>query len=269
MITKKVFIPGGAEPDVVAGFSHETIKYMLGGRYRASYRPLNDNIINGRIRGVVGIAGCTSPRIGAGEESYVSLAKELIANNILVVGTGCAAGQCASGGLMIPELKDLCGEGLREVCEAVGMPPVLHSGACVDNSRILIALSEMVKEGGLGSDISELPVAGVCLEWMHEKAIAIGQYFVASGVYTIFGMNSPVAGAPDMQRLLTKEMEELVGARWAFERDLKKIGKMVMDHIEKKRDALGINVKKERKLYDMAERRALERECKPVSGHHS
>lgn len=266
---KKVFIPGGAEPDVVAGFSHETIKYMLGGRYRASYRPLNDNIINGRIRGVVGIAGCTSPRIGAGEESYVSLAKELIANNILVVGTGCAAGQCASGGLMIPELKDLCGEGLREVCEAVGMPPVLHSGACVDNSRILIALSEMVKEGGLGSDISELPVAGVCLEWMHEKAIAIGQYFVASGVYTIFGMNSPVAGAPDMQRLLTKEMEELVGARWAFERDLKKIGKMVMDHIEKKRDALGINVKKERKLYDMAERRALERECKPVSGHHS
>ncbi|MCK6467420.1 MAG: anaerobic carbon-monoxide dehydrogenase catalytic subunit [Candidatus Brocadia sinica] len=266
---KKVFIPGGAEPDVVAGFSHETIKYMLGGRYRASYRPLNDNIINGRIRGVVGIAGCTSPRIGAGEESYVSLAKELIANNILVVGTGCAAGQCASGGLMIPELKDLCGEGLREVCEAVGMPPVLHSGACVDNSRILIALSEMVKEGGLGNDISELPVAGVCLEWMHEKAIAIGQYFVASGVYTIFGMNSPVAGAPDMQGLLTKEMEELVGARWDFERDLKKIGKMVIDHIERKRDALGINVKKERKLYDMAERRALERECKPVPGHHS
>ena len=100
---------------------------------------------------------------------------------------------------------------------------------------------------------------------MSEKAIAIGQYFVASGVYTVFGMNSPVSGAPDMLRLLTKEMEDLVGARWDFERDLKKIGKMVMDHIEKKRDALGINVKKERKLYDMAERRALERECKPVS----
>jgi len=265
----KVFIPSAAEPNLIAGFSHETIKYMLGGRYRASYRPLNDNIINGRIRGVVGIAGCTSPRAGACDQNYVSLVKELIANNILVVATGCAAGQCASGGLMIPELKDECGEGLREVCEAVGIPPVLHSGACVDNSRILIAVSEMAKEGGLGNDISDLPVAGACLEWMSEKAIAIGQYFVASGVYTVFGMNSPVAGAPDMQRLLTKEMEDLVGARWDFERDLKKVGKMLMDHIEKKRDALGINVAKERKLYDMAERRALERECKPVpEGHH-
>jgi carbon-monoxide dehydrogenase catalytic subunit len=265
----KVFIPAGAEPELVAGFSHETIKYMLGGRFRASYRPLNDNIMNGRIRGVVGIAGCTSPRIGAGEESYITLAKELIANDILVVATGCAAGQCASGGLMIPEMKDVCGPGLKEVCEAVGIPPVLHSGACVDNSRILIACSEMVKEGGLGNDISDLPVAGVCLEWMSEKAIAIGQYLVATGIYTVFGMNSPVSGAPDMLNLLTKEMEEWVGARWDFERDFKKIARMVMEHIEKKRDALGINVKKERKLYDMAERRALERECKPVpEGHH-
>ncbi|HHT9105931.1 MAG TPA: anaerobic carbon-monoxide dehydrogenase catalytic subunit [Candidatus Wujingus californicus] len=264
----KVFIPSGAEPEIIAGFSHETIKYMLGGRFRASYRPLNDNIINGRIRGVVGIAGCTSPRMDPGTLSYVNLVKELIANDFLVVTTGCAAGQCASSGLMLPELKDACGPGLKEVCEAVGMPPVLHSGACVDNSRILIACSEMVKEGGLGNDISDLPVAGTCLEWMSEKAIAIGQYFVASGVYTVFGMNSPVSGSPDMQKLLTKEMEEIVGARWDFEKNLKKIGGMLMDHIEKKREALGINVKKERKLYDMAERRALERECKPVPGHH-
>lgn len=265
---EKVFIPASAEPNIVAGFSHETIKYMLGGKYRASYRPLNDNIINGRIRGVVGIAGCTSPKAGVCEPSYINLARELIANDFLVVATGCAAGQCASDGLMVPEMKDACGPGLKEVCEAVGIPPVLHSGACVDNSRILIAVSEMVKEGGLGNDISELPVAGACTEWMSEKAIAIGQFLVASGIYTVFGMNSPVAGAPDMQRLLTKEMEELVGARWDFEPDLKKIAKMLMEHIEKKRDALGINAKKERKLYDMAERRALERECKPTA-HHS
>ncbi|MCF6159488.1 MAG: anaerobic carbon-monoxide dehydrogenase catalytic subunit [wastewater metagenome] len=264
----KVFIPSSAEPNIIAGFSHETIKYMLGGRFRASYRPLNDNIINGRIRGIAGIVGCTSPRMEPGALAYANLAKELIANDVLVVTTGCAAGQCADGGLMLPELKDACGPGLKEVCEAVGIPPVLHSGACVDNSRILIACSEMVKEGGLGNDISDLPVVGACLEWMSEKAIAIGQYFVASGVYVVFGMNAPVAGAPDMQKLLTKDMEELVGARWDFERDIKKIGKMLMDHIEKKRDALGINIKKERKLYDMAERRALERECKPVPGHH-
>lgn len=254
----KVFIPQGSNPGVVAGFSHETIKYMLGGRYRASYRPLNDNIINGRIRGVVGIAGCTSPKVAAGSDSYVSMVKELIANDVLVVGTGCAAGECAAGGVMIPEYKDACGKGLREVCEAVGIPPVLHAGACVDNSRILIACTEMVKEGGLGNDISDLPVAGACLEWMSEKAIAIGQYFIASGVFTVFGINSPVSGAPDVLRLLTREMEEMVGARWAFETDLKKVGKLMMDHIEKKRDALGINVAKERKLYDMEDRRKLE-----------
>lgn len=264
----KVFIPSRSEPKLIAGFSNETIKYMLGGRYRASYRPLNDNIMNGRIRGVVGIAGCTSPKAGECEQSYSNLVKELIANNILVVATGCAAGQCASSGLMIPELKDACGDGLKEVCETVGIPPVLHSGACVDNSRILIAVSEMANEGGLGDDISDLPVAGACLEWMSEKAIAIGQFLVASGIYTVFGMNSPVAGAPDMQRLLTKEMEEELGARWDFEQDISKIGKMLMDHIEMKREALGINVKKERKLYDMAERRALETECKPGAGRH-
>lgn len=254
----KVFIPQVKDGGVVAGFSHETIKYMLGGRYRASYRPLNDNIMNGRIRGVVGIAGCTSPKVAAGQQCYASMVKELIANDFLVVGTGCAAGECATGGLMIPEYKDACGKGLKEVCEAVGIPPVLHAGACVDNSRILIACSEMVKEGGLGNDISDLPVAGACLEWMSEKAIAIGQYFVASGIFVVFGMNSPVSGAPDVLKLLTKELEEEVGARWAFETDLKKVGRLMMDHIEKKRDALGINVAKERKLYDMEDRRKLD-----------
>lgn len=254
----KVFIPEDTGAEVVAGFSHETIKYMLGGRYRASYRPLNDNIMNGRIRGVVGIAGCTSPKVGPEEENYVRMVKELISNDFLVVGTGCAAGQCAAGGLMIPEFKDACGKGLKEVCEAVGIPPVLHAGACVDNSRILIACSEMVKEGGLGNDISDLPVAGACLEWMSEKAIAIGQYFVTSGVFTVFGINSPVSGAPDVLKLLTEGLEELVGAKWAFERDMKKIPKLLMDHIERKRDALGINVAKERKLYDMEDRRKLE-----------
>lgn len=136
----------------------------------------------------------------------------------------------------------------------------MHAGSCVDNSRILIACSEMVKEGGIGNDISELPVAGVCIEWMHEKALAIGQYFVASGVFTIFGSKSLVAGAPDVDKLLCEGLEDIVGAKWAFEPDVEKVVQLVIDHIEKKRDALGINEKKERKLYDMADRRALDAE---------
>ncbi|MBI2559791.1 MAG: carbon monoxide dehydrogenase [Planctomycetes bacterium] len=254
----KINIPKGEMAEIVVGFSHETIKYMLGGKFRASYRPLNDNIMNGRIRGVAGIVGCTSPAIWPDQQPYVQLVKELIANNVLVVQTGCAAAECARGGLMIPEYKDYAGETLREVCEAVGIPPVLHAGACVDNSRILIACSEMVKEGGLGHDISDLPVAGACFEWMHEKALAIGQYFVASGVYTVFGISSPVSGAPDVQKLLCEGLEHELGGMWAFEPDIKKMGRLMMDHIEKKREALGINKERERKLYDMEERRKLE-----------
>jgi carbon-monoxide dehydrogenase catalytic subunit len=132
----------------------------------------------------------------------------------------------------------------------------------------------MAKEGGLGNDISELPVAGVCLDWMHEKALAIGQYFVASGVFTIFGTKSPAAGAPEVDKFLCEELEDIVGGKWAFEPDVDKVVKLVIDHIEKKRDALGINVKKERKLYDMADRRALEVEgsgaqagCEPGIAH--
>ncbi len=251
-------IPKVKQSDVVVGFSHETIKYMLGGKFRASYRPLNDNIINGRIRGVAGVVGCASSTVWPDKRPYLDLVKELIANNVLVVQTGCAAAECARGGLMVPEFKKYAGEGLREVCEAVGIPPVLHSGSCVDNSRILIALSELVAEGGLGNDFSELPAAGTCLDWMHEKALTIGQYFVASGAYIVFGTESPVAGAPDVHKYLTEGIEEETGGKWAFEPDHSKIAKMLIAAIEHKRDLLGINEKKERKLYDMEDRRKLE-----------
>ncbi|MFZ1956926.1 MAG: anaerobic carbon-monoxide dehydrogenase catalytic subunit, partial [Desulfobacterales bacterium] len=169
----------------VHGFSHEYIKYMLGGTFRASYRPLNDNIINGRIRGVAGVVGCTNPRVKQ-DWVHVELVKELIKNDVLVVQTGCSQVALAKAGLTTPEAAVMAGPGLREVCETVGMPPVLGIGSCVDNSRILIACAEMVKEGGLGESIADLPVAGAAPEWMSEKAISIGQYFVASGVYTVF-----------------------------------------------------------------------------------
>jgi carbon-monoxide dehydrogenase catalytic subunit len=60
----KVLIPSESS-DTVVGFSHETINYLLGGLYRASYRPLNDNIINGRIRGIAGVVGCKTLSTGA------------------------------------------------------------------------------------------------------------------------------------------------------------------------------------------------------------
>ena len=252
----KVNIPQN-EVELIAGFSHETINYMLGGSFRGSYRPLNDNIINGRIRGIVGVVGCNNPRVKH-DYAHVNLVKELIANDILVLQTGCAAIACAKAGLLVPEAITYAGKGLAEVCETVGMPPVLHCGACVDNSRILVACSEMVREGGLGNDISDLPIAGCAPEWMSEKAVAIGQYFVASGVLVVFGVTWPTTGSENLTRHLFEDYEKIYKGKWAFEPDPAKMAAMIIDHINKKRDALGISKAKERVLFDMEARRKLE-----------
>ncbi len=241
----------------IAGFTTENIFYHLGGRFRASYRPLNDNIINGRIRGAAGVVGCNNPK-QVHDYGHLAMIKELIKNDVLVVSTGCGAIAAAKAGLMRPEAAaKYCGKGLAEVCETVGIPPVLHVGSCVDNSRILTILANVVAEGGLGEDISDLPVAGAAPEWMSEKAVSIGMYFVASGVYTVIAEPLPILGAPNLTRYLTDEIENDVGGKWAFERDPIKAAGMMIEHIESKRDALGINVEKERKLYDMEDRRAL------------
>jgi len=254
---KNVRVPK-QKTDLIAGFSHETINYLLGGLFRASYRPLNDNIINGRIRGVAGVVGCNNARV-THDDVHVTMVKELIKNDVLVLQTGCSAMACAKAGLMVPEAAaEYAGEGLASVCEAVGIPPVLHLGSCVDNARILIAATAMVKDGGLGDDISELPVAGAGPEWMSEKAISIGQYFVASGVFTVFGVNWPTLGSNEVTNFLFKDFEDMYGGMWAFEPDPLEAAKLMIEHIDKKRAALGIDKARERILYDMAMRRELE-----------
>lgn len=252
---KKVRIPD-QKMDVVAGFSHETINHMLGGAFRASYRPLNDNIINGRIRGVGAVVGCDSCRVESGK-IHTTVVKELLANNVLVLVTGCAATACGREGLLRPEAAELAGPGLKEVCETVGMPPVLHMGSCVDNSRILIAATEIVKEGGLGDDISQVPAAGCAAEWMSEKAISIGQYCVASGVYVVFGRTFPTTGSKVLTDYLFREIQEEYGGMWAVEEDPTEMAQMMIRHIDKAREALGIQEKKERVLFDMAMRREM------------
>jgi anaerobic carbon-monoxide dehydrogenase catalytic subunit len=251
------FIPSEKQ-DAVVGFSHETINYLLGGLFRASYKPLNDNIINGRIRGVAGVVGCNNVR-STHDDAHIRMIKELIKNDVIVLTTGCAAMACGKYGLLTPEAaQKYAGPGLAEVCDAVGIPPVLHMGACIDNSRILIAATALVKEGGLGDDISDLPAAGAAPDWMSEKALAIGQYFVASGVYTVFGTNWPTLGSEKVTKHLFEEYEDMFKGMWAFEVDPEKGAKMMIEHIDKKRKALGLDKGKERVLFDMAMRRAME-----------
>lgn len=241
----------------IHGFSHEYIKYMLGGSFRGGYTPLNDNIINGRIRGVAGVVGCTNPR-SKQDFSHVELVKELIKNDVLVVQTGCSQMALAKAGLTTPGAASLAGRGLAEVCETVGIPPVLGLGACVDNSRILMAVAEMVHTGGLGESIAELPVAGCAPEWMSEKAIAIGQYFVASGVFTVFGHTFPITKGTSFEKHLFADLEDKGFGKWGFADSPHEMARLMIEHIDKKRQALGIDKARERVLLDMADRRALE-----------
>ncbi len=241
----------------VHGFSHEYINYMLGGTFRASYTPLNDNVINGRIRGVAGVVGCTNPRVKQ-DWLHVELVKELIKNDVLVLQTGCSQIALAKAGLTTPEAAHLAGAGLKEVCETVGMPPVLGMGACVDNSRILIAASEMVKTGGLGESIADLPAAGCAPEYMSEKALCIGQYFVASGVFTVFGVTFPIVEGTKFHKHMFEELEQLGMGKWGFATDPYEMARLMIAHIDKKRKALGIDKARERTLVDMADRRTMD-----------
>ena len=232
-----VFIPDESEK-LIAGFSTESVFQFLGGKYRSTYRPLNDAVIAGRLRGAAGVIGCSNPNVEY-EQGHIQMVKELIANDVLVVTTGCNAITCGKHGLLRPKAAfEHAGKGLQEVCRAVGIPPVLHLGSCVDNSRILRVLANVVAEGGLGNDISELPVAGAAPEWMSEKAVSIGSYFVSSGVYTMIGHPLPITGSKNVVKYLTEEIEEELGGKWAFELDPIAAARKMIDHIDKKRQAL-------------------------------
>ncbi len=235
----RVHIPKDSR-ELIGGFTTEYVFKMLGGKYRFTFRPLNDGIIAGRIRGVAGVVGCDNPKLKSGQ-THIALVKELIKNDVLVVQTGCAATACAKEGLLTPETAfKYAGRGLQEICEAVGCPPILHLGPCVDNSRILTACCEMVKEGGIGQSLDELPVAGAAPEWMSEKAIAIGWYFVASGALVVFGLPYPLYGSKNLTKFVTEEVEEITGGRWAFEPDPLKMAEIMIEHINKKRKALNL-----------------------------
>lgn len=261
---------------MIAGFSHEYIEYMQGGRWRGSFRPLNDAIMAGRVRGVVGLAGCDNPRVTA-TGIHKFLATELIKNDVLIVSTGCGSHACGIGGFLTPETAlEHAGPGLREVCEAIGIPPILPLGACVDNSRILTIASAMAAEGGLSDEIAGMPAVGIAPEWMSEKAIAIGCYFAASGVPVIFGGESPVRSSSIVTDIMTKTWMERYMGCLVFEPEPEKMLQMTLDFIDQARERLKLKKYEpgrfgtERVLMDMAARRELEKKqaqtVKPHAG---
>jgi len=267
----KTEIPSDKE-DLIPGFSHEYINYMLGGSYRSSFRPLNDAIMSGRIRGVAAIVGCNNPRTQQ-DWLHTYVTKELLLKDVLVVETGCGAIASAKLGFLLGEAGlDKVGPGLKEVCEAIGIPPVLHMGSCVDNTRILTVLTQVVEEGGLGDDIDQVPAVGLAPEWMSEKALAIATYCVASGAYVIFGGASPVSGMPDRMsdsdivlNHISEGWEEVYGGKLEFIPDPDEMIKATLDHIDKKRADLGLPEYDPDRFGESGDARMLESEELPLS----
>ena len=244
--------------DIIPGFSQEYINYMLGGTYRASFRPLNDAIMSGRIRGVAADVGCNNPRTTQ-DKTHEFLVRELLKKDVLVVQTGCGALAAAKYGYSVGEAAlEYAGPGLREVCEATGMPPVLHMGSCVDNTRILTVLTQMAQEGGLGDDISDIPAVGLAPEWMSEKALAIGVYAAASGAYVIFGIDSPVGASDEVVRVMTETWEKVLGGKMEFVTSDEEMLAKTLAHIDAKRAALGLPAYDPKKFGRSGDWRVLE-----------
>ena len=237
-----VYIPE-AKQKATVGYSVEQIVKTLDGVTNSQVDvtgttlPLVKCITSGVLRGAVAMVGCNNPR-QRHDELHVELMKKLIANDIVVILTGCSAQAAAKAGLMDKRAKDLCGAGLKRVCELADIPPVLHMGSCVDISRMMILASEIAKDAGL--NISQLPVVGCAPEWMSEKAVSIGNYVVATGIDTFLGVAPQVTGSQEVVDLLTSGLNDWVEATFTVEADLDKLGDAMIERIEEKRAALGI-----------------------------
>ena len=228
----RVEIPGEPVPQM-SGFSNEALLAALGG----TLDPLIEAIKSGAIRGAVGIVGCNNPKIKH-DHGHTVLARELIKRNILVLDTGCASVALAKNGLKTPAAADLAGDGLKGVCKSLGIPPVLHVGSCVDNSRIIHLCGLLAKT--LGVDIADLPVAAAAPEWYSEKAISIGLYAVGSGIFTVLGPTPAITGSKTVTDMALSGLEQVVGATFAVEPDPVKAADLIDRRISEKRTALGL-----------------------------
>jgi anaerobic carbon-monoxide dehydrogenase catalytic subunit len=232
---ERVFIPG-TPVSQVSGFSVEIIKEALGG----TWDPLLDAIKAGQIRGAVGVVGCNNPKV-VHDYGHTTLTRKLIEHDILVVDTGCAAVAHAKAGFKQLSAAELAGPGLKAVCKALGIPPVLHMGSCVDNTRIVNLAAALAQ--ALGVDLDQLPLAAAAPEWYSEKAATIACYAVASGIYTVLGVMPPILGSSVVTDLLLNGLEAHVGATFAVETDPAKAADLIITHVEGKRRELGLEAR--------------------------
>ena len=227
------------------GYSLEAIKKELDGVCNShvdtygTTKPLIDCVKAGVLRGAVAMVGCNNPKVRP-DTAHIELMKKLLKNDIIVILSGCSAQAAAKAGLMDPDAKEYCGEGLKRVCELVGIPPVLHMGSCVDISRMMLLASDIAKDWGI--NISQIPLCGCAPEWMSEKAVSIGNYVVATGIDTYLGVDPYTKGSSEVVELLQGEhgVKDWVEAHFIVDTDIESLGDKMIAGIEAKRAALGI-----------------------------
>ena len=200
-------------------------------------KPLVECVNSGVLRGAVAMVGCNNPKIRP-DQAHIELMKKLLANDIIVVASGCSAQAAAKAGLMDKEARKLCGAGLKRVCELADIPPVLHMGSCVDISRMMVLAAEIAKDSGW--NISQIPLVGCAPEWMSEKAVSIGNYVVATGIDTFLGVEPYATGSDEVDKLLKGGLTDWVEACFTVEKDIDKLVDLMIERIEEKRTALGI-----------------------------
>jgi anaerobic carbon-monoxide dehydrogenase catalytic subunit len=220
----------------IAGFSTEAVLKAIGGKLD----PLVDVIAAGKIKGVVALANCSTLRNGPQDWNTINLTKELIKKDILVVAGGCGNHALEVAGLCtLAAANEIAGEGLREVCNLLKIPPVLSFGTCTDTGRISMLVTALADH--LDVDVSDLPIAVTAPEWMEQKATIDGIFAIAYGAYTHLSPTPFITGAPELVKLLTEDIEGVTGGKVALGDDPVQVANDIEAHIIKKRKGLGLS----------------------------
>lgn len=219
---------------IVVGFSPEAILNALNGDLNV----LLEAIKKGDIKGVVALVSCTTLKNGPHDSNTITIAKELIKKDILVLSLGCGNAALQVAGLTSLDAIELAGEKLKAVCKALNIPPVLSFGTCTDTGRCAY-LVRLIADA-LNVDIPQLPVAVTAPEYMEQKATIDAVFAVAYGLTTHVSPIPPITGSDKAVKLFTEDIEALTGGKVIVEEDPVKAAELLEKVIVEKRQKLGI-----------------------------
>jgi carbon-monoxide dehydrogenase catalytic subunit len=234
----RVHIPD-VKNKVVAGFSLEALYDIFGSVNPDNpVKVLTDAIASGELKGVCLMAGCNNLKRPQ-DEGQINIAKEMIKNDVFVIGTGCAMQACAKMGLLDPAAVDqYAGPGLKKFLARISananlttaLPPIFHMGSCVDNTRCSDLLMDMANE--MGVDTPKVPFVATAPEAMSGKAVSIGCWYVAMGVPVHVGAMPPLEGSALIYSITTQVAGDVYGGYFMFEMDPMEASKKMLSALE-------------------------------------